>query len=64
MVEERGTPAGLRQAPQETRRREVGLRQGEIKSYVMGSPKPPLFIGEGEEGAPPLGFPPLGGRQP
>src|SRR3954466_1736158 len=32
VVEERGTPAGLRQAPLETKRREVGLRQGEIRS--------------------------------
>ena len=30
----------------------------------MAAPKTPLYIGEGEEGAPPLGFPPLEGRQP
>ena len=43
VVEERGTPAGLRQAPQETRRREVGLRQGEIKIVCLGQPKPPTI---------------------
>ena len=41
--------------------REVGLRQeGEVLAS-LAAPKPPLFIGGGEEGAPPLGFPPLGG---
>ena len=64
VVEEHGNPAGLRQAPRE-RRRERGRAAPKGRgSRVLGSPKPQLFIGGGEEGAPPLGFPPLEGRQP
>ena len=45
-------------------RREVGLFQERDPIACIGQPKTPLFIGGGEEGVPPLGFPPLGGRQP
>ena len=45
-------------------RRDAGLHQREIESRVLGSPLGLIYIGEGEEGAPPLGFPPLEGRQP
>ena len=41
--------------------RGVGLRQERGRLVSSAAPKPPLFIGGGEEGAPPLGFPPLGG---
>ena len=40
--------------------RGVGLRQERGRLVSSAAPKPPLFIGGGEEGAPPLGFPPLG----
>ena len=44
--------------------REVGLRQGEVKTHVLAAPKPSsIYRGEGG-GAPPLGFPPQGVRQP
>ena len=61
-MEERGNPAGLRQAPWEKRRRERGRAaptRDQIACY--GQPLGLIYIGEGEEGAPPLGFPPLGG---
>ena len=46
MVEERGNPAGLRQAPRERRRRERGrAAPKERRSRVLGSPKPQLYIG-------------------
>ena len=64
VVEEHGTPAGLRQAPQETRRREVGLRQGEIKSSCVGQPQTSTIYRRRGGGCAPLGFPPLEGRQP
>ena len=58
VMEERGNPAGLRQAPRERRRRERGrAAPKERRSRVLGSPKPQLYIG-GEGAAPPLGFPP------
>ena len=62
VVEERGNPAGLRQAPWEKRRRERG-RAAPTRDQIMcyGQPLGLIYIGEGEEGAPPLGFPPLGG---
>ena len=44
--------------------REVGLRQGEVETLVYGSPRTSsIYRGEGG-GAPPLGFPPQGVRQP
>ena len=44
--------------------REVGLRQGEVKTHVLAAPKSSSICrGEGG-GAPPLGFPPQGVRQP
>ena len=47
VVEERGNPAGLRQAPRERRRRERGrAAPKERRSHVLGSPKPQLYIGE------------------
>ena len=39
---------------------EVGLRQERERRSPMAAPNPPLYIGGGEGGAPPLGFPPLG----
>ena len=62
VVEERGNPAGLRQAPWEKRRRERGRAaptRDQIACY--GQPYASLFIGEREEGAPPSRVPPLGG---
>ena len=44
--------------------REVGLRQGEVKLMCWQPSRPQLYIGEREGGAPPLGFPPQGVRQP
>ena len=38
--------------------RGVGLRQQEIESRVLGSPKPQVYIGGGEGLRPHLGFPP------
>ena len=44
--------------------REVGLRQGEVKTHVLAAPKSSsIYRGEGG-GTPPLGFPPQGVRQP
>ena len=44
--------------------REVGLRQGEVKTHVLAALKTStIYRGEGG-GAPPLGFPPQGVRQP
>ena len=44
--------------------REVGLRHGEVKTHVLAAPKSSsIYRGEGG-GAPPLGFPPQGVRQP
>ena len=60
VVEERGNPAGLRQAPRERRRGEVGLRLGEVKLISWQPQNPQVYIGEREGGAPPLGFPPEG----
>ena len=62
-MEERGNPAGLRQAPRERRRRERGRAAPKRRrSHVLGSPKPQIYIGEGEGCAPHLGFPPQGVR--
>ena len=61
-MEERGNPAGLRQALQETRRERGRATPRGRCSHVYGSPKPPLYIGERERGGA-LGFP-LGGRRP
>ena len=53
VVEERGNPAGLRQAPRERRRKERGrAAPKERRSRVLGSPKTPIYIGEGEGCAP------------
>ena len=65
VVEERGNPAGLRQAPWERRSRERGRaapRGRELMCWT--APKPQVFIGEREGAAPPLGFHPRGGGQP
>ena len=54
VVEERGNPAGLRQAPRERRRRERGRAAlKERRSRVLGNPKPQLYIG-GRMGLRPL----------
>ena len=57
VVEERGNPAGLRQAPRERRRRERGRAapKGDFLVCVW-QPKPQVYIG-GKGAAPPLGFP-------
>ena len=59
VMEERGNPAGLRQALRDMRRkrgRAAPTGRDQIASY--GQPQASLYIGEREEGAPPLGFPP------
>ena len=57
VVEERGTPAGLHQAPQETRReRGRAAPRGRSSHRLFSSPKPQVYIG-GKGAAPPLGFP-------
>ena len=65
-MEERGNPAGLRQAPRERRRRERGRAAPRERDVLvcMAAPKPPLYIGEGEGLRPHLGFPPKGCGQP
>ena len=64
VVEERGNPAGLRQAPRERRRRERGRAapKGDFLVCVW-QPKPQVYIG-GKGAAPPLGFPPPRRRRP
>ena len=64
-MEERGSPAGLRQAPRDMRRRERGRAapRGEVL-ISWATPRPQVFTGGGEGAAPPLGFPPQGWRQP
>ena len=53
VMEERGNPAGLHQAPRERRRRERGrAAPKERRSRVLGSPKTPIYVGEGEGYAP------------
>ena len=64
VVEERGNPAGLRQAPQETRRERGRAAPRRRLNRVSSSPKPQVYIGLREGAAPPLGFPPQGVRQP
>ena len=56
-MEERGYPAGLRQAPQKRRkkRRRAAPTRDRIACY--GQPYASLFIGEREEGAPPSRVP-------
>ena len=59
VMEERGNPAGLRQAPRDMRRkrgRAAPTGRDRITCYVQ--PQALLYIGKREEGAPPLGFPP------
>ena len=63
VVEERGYPTGLRQAPRDMRRkRGRAAPSGREQIACYGQPHATIYIGEREEGAPPLGFPPLGGR--
>ena len=61
VVEERGTSAGLRQAPQETRRERGRAAPRRRLNRVSGSPKPQVYIGGGEGLRPHLGFPRGGG---
>ena len=64
VVEERGTPAGLRQAPRERRRERGRAAPGRGETHVLAAPKPSsIYRGEGG-GVPPLGFRPQGVRQP
>ena len=42
----------------------MGLRQGEVKLMCWQPQNPQEYTGEREGGAPPLGFPPQGVRQP
>ena len=59
VVEERGTPAGLRQAPQETRRERGRAAPRRRLNRVLGSPHTSsIYIGGGEGLRPHLGFPP------
>ena len=60
MVEERGNPAGLRQAPagEEDVSREGGRRQG---FWYGCPPSPPLYIGARERGGAALALPPRKG---
>ena len=52
-MEERGTPAGLRQALREMRRERGRVAPGERKTHVLGSPKTPtIYRGRGEGPAP------------
>ena len=46
------------------RRRGVGEGRGCALDVVCSPPLTPLFIGEGDGDAPPLGFPPQGWQQP
>ena len=65
VVEERGNPAGLRQAPRERRRKKRGRAapKGDVLMSVW-QPKPQVYIG-GKGAAPPLGFPtPRGAASP
>ena len=64
VVEEHGTPAGLRQVLRETRRERGRAAPGRGKLMCLQPPIPQLYIGEREGAAPPLGFPPQGVRQP
>src|SRR3954464_15086000 len=52
MMEERGNPAGLRQALRERRRERSRAVPREIESHVVGSPLCLIYIGEGEGCAP------------
>ena len=58
VVEERGTPAGLRQALRETRRERGRAAPRRRLNRVFGSPKPQVYIGGGEGLRPHLGFHP------
>ena len=62
VVEERGTPAGLRQAPQETRRERGRAAPRERETHVLGSPKTPTIYRGREGAAPPSRVPPQGVR--
>ena len=63
VVEERGNPAGLRQAPRERRRRRGrAAPRGEVL-MCYGQPHASIYIGE-NRAAPPLGFPPPQGVRP
>ena len=65
MVEERGNPAGLRQAPRERRRRERGrAAPKERRSHVSWAAQTSTIY-RGEGAAPPSRVPtPRGGDQP
>ena len=53
VVEERGTPAGLRQALRETRRERGRAAPWERETHVLGSPKTStIYRGKGEGEAP------------
>ena len=61
MVEERGNPAGLRQAPRE-RRKDLGEGEGCTKNIGMAAiPPPHIYRGKGEGGGAALALPPRKG---
>ena len=60
MVEERGNPAGLRQAPRERRRERGRAAPGRGETHVLAAPKPSsIYRGRGGA-APPSRVPSLG----
>ena len=61
VMEEHGTPAGLRQALRETRRERGRAAPRERKSRVLGSPKTPTIYRRRGGGCAPSRVPTLGG---
>ena len=58
----RASPSTMEEEDVLEREREAPTGRDQITCY--GQPQASLYIGEREEGAPPLGFPPLGGGSP